>query len=68
MGSCNLSVLKHTSACKLIPYWMSKRFDYMLIIYWKNNYKNGSVKAKLESDKVTIHASIIETSAFWLAY
>ena len=24
-----------THKCKLIPYWTSKRYDYMLIIYWK---------------------------------
>ena len=24
--------------CKLIPYWKSKRFDYLLIMYWKKYF------------------------------
>ena len=42
LGRTQFELFK-THKCKLIPFWTSKRFDYMLIIYWKN-YKKLAVK------------------------
>ena len=67
LHECGLKRVKieffKTYTYKLIPYWTSKIFDYMLIAYWKN-YKKVTVKKQnvtvttwqwqRDSDNVTV--------------